>query len=200
VNWKKVHLRSETRLLSGGEAVGGTPGGRIMGFIGPLSHSKYGRKFRTRKRRSQECQESDPSLPLVIAIGHSLHRHEGTSNRVPVLLRRDTTWDEVNKVYEHELEGRHMLPADLIRECNLDSRNSDESDCAPAEITPKIKSFSLNWIRVSKLHARGTFQHVPAAEVHGMLQITVPYVLFRGPHHGSELAKVLTEEFIASVM
>jgi hypothetical protein len=47
------------------------------------------------------CQESDPSLPLVIAIGHSMHWHEGTSNRVPVLLRRDTTWDEVNKVYEH---------------------------------------------------------------------------------------------------
>jgi hypothetical protein len=85
-----------------------------------------------------------------------------------------------------------MHPADLLREFNLDSRNSDNSDCAPAEITPKIEPFSLNWTRVSKLHARGTFQHVPAAEVHGMLQITVPYVLFRGSHHGSELSKVLT--------
>jgi hypothetical protein len=102
------------------------------------------------------CQESDQTLPLFVAIGHSLHQQEGISTLVPVLLRRDTTSDKVDKIYEHKLEGQHMLPADLIRECNLDSRNLDDSDCAPVGITPKIKSFSLNWTRVSKLHARGT--------------------------------------------
>lgn len=146
------------------------------------------------------CREADRNLPLVITIGHNLRQHEGFAGPIPVLRRMDTTWDEVDKLYEHELEGTHMLPAEIVKECELDARNADDSDCASVELTQESEVFALKWTRVSKLHARGTFQHGEAMEVHGTLQVTVPYVLFRGAHHGAELAKALTDDFIASAM
>jgi hypothetical protein len=77
------------------------------------------------------------------------------------------------------------MPADIWKECGLDaSIPDDDSDGPSPEKQNEDGLFSLTWTRLSKDAESGTFQHVEAAEIHGTLEITVPYVMFRGPYQG----------------
>jgi hypothetical protein len=147
-------------------------------------------------------QEKRPSLPLLISIGHNLRQHEARSVPVPVLSRRDTKWNDVDKLYEHELEAHYSMPADIRKECGLDTAISDDddSDGPSPERQNEDGLFSLTWTRLSKATEGGTFQHVEAAEIHGILEITVPYVMFRGPYQGGEVSKVLTASFMSKAV
>lgn len=151
------------------------------------------------------CPDAHSRLPLVISVGHSMPPTGERSMLIPVLTRKDTTWDEVDKMYEHELEGQHMLASEILTQCNLDGRHSEDSDGASRSCTAvlnksQIGSFALTWTRVSKIQACATFQNFEPTEVHGTLQADVPYVMFRGHHDNSEVASILTEEFISSAM
>jgi hypothetical protein len=142
------------------------------------------------------CKEDEPSSPLLIAVGHNLRQPEGRSTSIPVLFRPDTTWDCVDKIYEHKIEGRQMTAADILAECDLDAAPSQGS----TGTTPASGVFSITWNTVSKLYSRSTFQHIEATAVHGTLHITVPFVLFRGSHHGTEVAQILTDDFVATAV
>jgi hypothetical protein len=48
-------------------------------------------------------KENRPSLPLLISIGHNLRQQETRSVPIPVMSRRETNWNDVDKLHEHEL-------------------------------------------------------------------------------------------------
>jgi hypothetical protein len=90
------------------------------------------------------------------------------------------------------------MAADIRKECRLDAAISDDndSDGPSPEKQNEDGLFSLTWTRLSKSAESGTFRHVEAAEIHGSLEITVPYVIFWGPYQGGEVSKVLTASFM----
>jgi hypothetical protein len=162
---------------------------------------KAGRIVATRVIGALFYEEKQPSLPLLISIGHNLRQHETHSVPIPVLSRRDTNWNDVDKLYEHELEARYLMPAEIRKECGLDTVISDgESDGPTPEKQNDEGLFSLTWTRLSKVADCGTFQHVEATEIHGTLEVTVPHVMFRGPFHGEEVAKVLSVAFMSKAV
>jgi hypothetical protein len=142
------------------------------------------------------CQEDEPSSPLLIAVGHNLRQPEGRSASIPVLFRPDTTWDFVDNIYEHKIEGQQMTAAEILAECELDAAPSQES----LGTSPASGVFFITWNKVSKLYSRSTFQYIEAADVYDTLHVSVPFVFFRGSHHGTEVARILTDDFVATAV
>jgi hypothetical protein len=72
-------------------------------LVGVRKKRKGERIVATRVIGALFYQEKRPSLPTLISIGHNLRQHETRLVPIPVLSRRETNWNDVDKLYEHGL-------------------------------------------------------------------------------------------------
>ena len=151
---------------------------------------------RKRKRRTGGCDQTENESQSVQIVGSfsssknviaftigSCHHEDVNLRRqfkYPVLYRQSDVWDDLDRMYVHELELK-WLDSGTLR---LLGGKSDESTC------PKQKSgrkrlresfFGLKWIRRAEHDSRTfLFHSFTPSDVHGTLHVCIPSTIFVG--------------------
>jgi hypothetical protein len=134
----------------------------------------------------------------VLTVGHSAIAHLGPNQMIPIVCRQTNEWDSIDKQYVHALEAKHVNSSDFLRLICNDTplRSSNESMSEERDTGPL--AFAFKWVRTSTHGNTGGFVESRFEEVHGCLQVTLPYALYRGKAAFTEASKIITEEFICS--
>lgn len=141
----------------------------------------------------RNCSNSNEG-PMVLAVGHGCNPPESELNQpLHVLLRKSQVWDPVEGSFAEPLTTTTMSASEIMALCKGD-------DSASANSTDSVHmegkdSFTLKWVRTSPPTER-VFEAGDSNKILGVLEVSVPYVLFRGLAMCVEVATICNQSFI----
>jgi hypothetical protein len=132
--------------------------------------------------------------PMVLAVGHGCNPPESEGNNpLHVLFRKSQVWDPVEGSFAEPLTTTTMSASEIMALCKGDdSASANSTDSMHME---GKDSFTLKWMRTSPPTER-VFEAGESNKILGVLEVSVPYVLFRGLAMCAEVATICNQSFI----
>jgi hypothetical protein len=130
---------------------------------------------------------------MVLAVGHGCNPPESEcSYPLHVLFRKSQVWAPVEGSFAEPLTTTTMSASEIMALYKGDdSASSNSTDSVHME---GKDSFTLNWMRTSPTER--VFEADESKKILGVLEVSVPYVLFRGLAICAEVATICNQSFI----
>lgn len=131
---------------------------------------------------------------MILAVGSSIIADANLEGPLHVLYRKSQVWDPVQCVFAEPLTATTKTPSEISALFVTDEVASSSTD-EPSETEKFGSRFELCWTRSSALSGT-VFEAGKSDEVLGSLNISVPFVMFRGLSLCAEVVAACNESFI----